>query len=296
MSDLLKKRYLTNALAKSYLKYMKLSPLILIDLGATNCRATMRDCRGEKILRGMISSKYQTKVKPTKKGVLDALKKVTERYLEIASNPDIRIAIPGLINSESVTIPNLNINNWNIKKDLELLFNTKKIVVLNDAVAAFKGENTKGTIIRVGTGIGASENNENIELGRSIILPNYEFVGYSNNPNILENFASGLALKEIGEKKGIQINCDPNEYAEKLNELALKNDLAKQILTEAGQILGLAINSYHTHKKYEDTREYIISGSLGLNEHYFKGILNVCKLNILKTKHVGSEAVFKGLI
>lgn len=285
-----------NKITQKYIQLLKIQPQILIDLGATNCRATLRTQTGKKILPIINPTQQQTKVQKNKKQVLKAIKKTTKNYLKITKNPPIKIAIPGIIKQNKVTIPNLKIKNWNLKKDLQKIFNTNKIHIINDAVATYKGEKTNGTIIRIGTGIGAAENNKNIELGRSITLPKYKFTGYTNHPKILENFSSGLALKKIGEKKGLKIKCTPNEYAQKINQLTKKNNkLAKKILTEAGETLGHAINSYHQHKKHKNTHEYIISGSLGLNQHYFKGIQKTSKLNIKKSKHKNSEAIYQGL-
>ncbi|MFT4261386.1 MAG: ROK family protein [Candidatus Woesearchaeota archaeon] len=293
MSDLLKKRYLTNALARSYLKYMKKKPLILVDLGATNCRATIRDYRGEKVLRGLINSKYQTKIKKSKKSVIEAIQKVTERYREILENPTIKIAVPGIVKDE-VTLPNLNIENWDMKKALQTKLKTKDITLVNDVQAAWKGEQTQGVVIYVGSGIGASDKGKNIEIGRSITYPNYKYMGYSKNPNIIENFASGHALKKIGESKGLKIDATKSEYAYKLS--LSKDEKAKEILKEAGTILGKAILTYHKIKRYKKDKEYIIGGSLGTNKHYFEGIKNSNNLNIRKTKYKGSEAIYRGLI
>ena len=295
MVELLKKRHITNAIAKSYAKYTKNKPIILIDLGATNCRATIRNEKGEKILRGILKSKYHAKVKPSKKSVLDAIHKVTERYLEVYTEAEVRIAVPGIV-SDKITLPNLNIANWDLKRELYKLFGHTNIKIINDVVAAYHGENTKGTVIYVGSGIGASENGENLELGRSFTYPDFKYIGYSKGRNIVENFAGGLALKSQCKKYDVNINGDAHEIGKMLNDRALRDENSKRVLHETGKILGELINSYHSHSKHGDDWEYVIGGSLGKNQYYFDGIKQACKLNVKKSGYEGSEAIYKGLI
>lgn len=292
-----KQRHLKQCLARSYIKYMNLKLVILVDLGGTNCSATIRDFNGRKVLRGIVKSEYCVKVNPGKKGVLSALNDVLKNYVNILEYVDIRIALPGVIYDKKVSMPNLLIRDWELAKELMSLFKIDNLILINDAIASFKGEKTDGTVIRIGTGIGGAEKNLNIEFGRSIKIPSLKYTYLSKSKEVLENYASGKALKNVGESKGIFIKCEDNEYAQKLNELAVSgNVLAQKIISDAGGLVGKAIRSYHKHKGYNDSREYIISGSLGLNELYFKGIKENSKLNIKKSKYKGSEAIYLGLV
>ena len=296
MVELLKKRYLTNAIARSYTKYSKTKPIILIDLGATNCRATIRSLRGEKILRGILKSKYQTKVKSSKKAVIESIMKVTERYLEVYPESEVRMAVCGVV-KDKVTLPNLNIAEWDMKKDLYKLFGHTNIKIINDVVAAYYGEDAEdSTVIYVGTGIGSSEKGENLEIGRSYTYPDYKYKGYGNRKSNVENYASGLALKKQCELQGLEIDADIHEIGKILSDMSCKDAKAREVLAQTGKILGQLINNYNEHKKHPSNWKYIIGGSLGKNKYYFEGIKSVCNLNVEKSKYEGSEAIYKGLI
>ena len=324
---LMKKEFLKKILGSGLLTLRDETNYITIDLGGTNCRASLRDESGNTFQENIVTPIYTSKTKgKSRKDVLKTIYETMQPYLELAHKKlAILIAVPGIVKNNKVKqLPNLNIKEWDLKSDLKEYLKDKitgeiQIKILNDLEAAWhcEAKDKKDLVVYAGTGIGGAINGKNIELGRNIVLTkeNGEITSakYKDNTNklekneyLLEELASGMSLKKHAEEQGIKLKAKTNEYGEKLAEEARKGDLkAKATIAKTGINLGIGLASYNT---YNEITNAVIGGSLGLNEDYFQGIITGLKkaeeLNlkqlaeekVRKSHYNSSEAIFRGLI
>ncbi len=274
---------------------------LLVDLGGTKCRATLRDENNQPLVK----PHYNT---VPVKNVLESIKKAMTPYNSyIDKDTVIKIAVPGLVkNNKIIQLPNLKIKEWDLVKELKRLYHNK-ILLYNDLEAAWHGEYKKKNflLIYASTGVGGALNGENIEFGRRTTINTKGEIKYRNvettlskedlkqDEFIIEHLTGGLALGRIAMIKGIELGVNINEYGKELDNYAQNNKKAKEVFQEAGSILGKAIKSYADKNKITNI---VIGGSLGTNTHYFNAIKKECP-NAKKTKFLNSsEAIFQGLL
>ena len=277
---------------------------LLIDLGGTKCRTTLRNQKNEPVI-----IPHHVNVKVTDdvlKSIIDSIKPYNNY---INKKTVIKIAVPGLVKKNKILqLPNLNIGEWDLAKELKRLY-YNKVLVYNDLEAAWHGEYTDKNFLLVyaSTGVGGAINGENIEFGRRITINTNGEIKYheiektltkndlEKNEFILEHLTGGLALGKAAVIKGLQLGVNINKYGEELDQYAHNNEIARSVFEDAGSILGKAIQAYaETHK----VKNVIIGGSLGTNTYYFNAIKKQVKnINIQKSKFLNSsEAIFRGLL
>ena len=267
--------------------FKKTKKYVAIDVGGTNIRGALIDENGK-----ILSEIEHFKTEKTKELLLTQILIIIKQHTQKTN--EAKIAIPGIIKEQKIVeIPNLNIKNWDLNKELDR--HGIKTTIMNDLEAAWKAEEAD-TVIYVGTGIGSATNGKNTELGRTtkINLSTGKIKCYDTkflnkiklekNEYLLEDMVSGKGISKTNKKHEL--------YAKELAEKAKIQEKAQRELEEAGEYLGESLIEYD--KKQKQPHKYVIGGTLGKNEHYFKGIQNKFP-NIEKSKYNTSETIMKGL-
>lgn len=233
---------------------------LVVDLGATNLRVSIVNDNHEIVKKEKISS---DKNKDIALQIFEEYKKIDVGY----SIEKIVVGVPGTINSKKGIIrdlPNLNVNQYDLKSALVNLFGIP-VELVNDASLAAIGEYSKHKdekvfqYITISSGIGGAliykgelfsgNNGFEQEIGRMVI-----------NDDLFEKKCSGNALKLCLEKNNIfeeypsnaliskdeKYECVKNEW---LNELSIGISNIVKVVNPSIIVFGGGIGVYIDYYK-----------------------------------------------
>lgn len=291
---------------------------LLIDIGGSKIRSVIRNENNKVPFLCEPKEIYQKVLLKGNNNILLTLLDVIDPFLSKHKFKYIRMAVPGLIINNIIKIaPNLDLIQFDLinklKDELQARYDfVPDIKIVNDIEAAWHGitsSNEDYTVIFASSGIGGASKRGNEEIGHSVLFnKNKETYIYSSfNGNIdeligfeyLEEKCSGMHLRKYCEKYNLFTEVIDADLGLKLAQS--KDPRAKEILSKAGQELGLGLNAFIDFKvsngEEEDLNTIYIGGSLGMNEDFFNGVLVTCKKEIKKLNDSNSsELIFKGLL
>lgn len=257
--------------------------VLALDIGGTNFRTALLDLNGNLIQKNISSSKN---IK-TKEDFLNLIEKSIEDILkdlriDFGNLAGISIGIPGTVDSKGIIryMPAFNINDLDLRTDLEKVLNVKNLVIENDVTLQTVGEMWKGAAkgfknvfcVSIGTGIGggfvidgkiySGSHGMAGEIGYSVTDYSIDKEREIKDFGALELWASGYKLEKISENLGITIEDLFEEYRN-------GNEKVKNIINNALEHIGVAIANVIS---LIDPEVIIFAGGISLNQ--FEAILN----------------------
>jgi len=249
--------------------------IITVDLGGTKILSALFNTNKEIIERVKVATDIKKGpdflVETIANSVKELLKKTNLNEDEIKA---VSLGVPGTVNPESGIIsvaPNLNIENYDIKKETEKYFNIPLLLENDVNMAAlgiksfeYKDSIKNGLVVFVGTGIGgALIFNGKLYRGSSFYageighmkVKSSGFFDSSGKDSTLENLASRTAIVNSIIKKSDKKNTVLNDIIKKgqkikskhlQNAISKKDPLVMQEMNRSCKIIGTVLGSLTT--------------------------------------------------